>query len=294
MNYNSQETPNFYAILPANIRYSKDLTDFQKILYSEISALTQANGYCYAKNSYFSKVFNKDIATISRHISKLVKLGFLSIEFKYKSNTKEIENRFLRVIPIDKNINTPCQNNQDPIDKNIKGGIDENVKDNNTSKEQYKNNKKNKIKKDNVSDVKKSKKVDYISIIDNSVLSVSVKSELKIFFDNRKELAQSDRKFKITTIAVQRIIQNLLSSKFNDDKHRIESISNAIQSNYVTIYPVKNFNQKNSNDNFRDFISEQKQNLQKQNQIINHSLPTLPNNEIDENLILDRFEKQPF
>ena len=137
-----REQPTFFGILPANVRYSKDLTDFQKLLYVEISALTQANGYCYADNSYFAELYGKEVETISRNITKLVKYGFLSREIKYKGNTKEIESRFLRVIPLDKNINTPCQNNQEGTDKNINTPIDKNVKDNNTRDKQYKNNKK--------------------------------------------------------------------------------------------------------------------------------------------------------
>jgi hypothetical protein len=37
----NMETPNFYAIIPADIRYSKELSMFQKLLYAEITALTQ-------------------------------------------------------------------------------------------------------------------------------------------------------------------------------------------------------------------------------------------------------------
>jgi hypothetical protein len=34
------EKPSFYAILPADVRYAEDLTSLQKILYAEITALT--------------------------------------------------------------------------------------------------------------------------------------------------------------------------------------------------------------------------------------------------------------
>jgi len=41
-----KENPNYYSILPANVRYDKKLTPFEKILYSEIVALTNKDGYC--------------------------------------------------------------------------------------------------------------------------------------------------------------------------------------------------------------------------------------------------------
>ena len=34
------DNPSFYAILPADVRYAEDLTSLQKILYAEITALT--------------------------------------------------------------------------------------------------------------------------------------------------------------------------------------------------------------------------------------------------------------
>ena len=277
--------------------YEQDIKP-QSVKFTLVTLCNYANedGISYPSWKTLEKMLSASRKTVYNSLKKLEELGYIkkvSIDYVPKKYYQG-QNCYMASVNF-----TPVQSLH-PCKSYTSGGVNltpkgvQSLHPNIKNKQKIETKEKKYIKKDCVSDVKKSKKVDYISIIDNSVLSVSVKSELKIFFDNRKELAQSDRKFKITTIAVQRIIQNLLSSKFNDDKHRIESISNAIQSNYVTIYPVKNFNQKNSNDNFRDFISEQKQNLQKQNQIINHSLPTLPNNEIDENLILDRFEKQPF
>ncbi len=46
-------TPNYYAIVPAPVRYAKDLSEFQKLLYAKITALSQKDGFCYASNNYF-------------------------------------------------------------------------------------------------------------------------------------------------------------------------------------------------------------------------------------------------
>ncbi len=113
-----EEKPNYYAILPANIRYDKKLTDKAKLLYAEITSLTYKTGECWASNKYFSELYAISVETVSRIIKLLIDNGYLERKIIYKSDTKEISNRVL--IPIDKNINTYCQKNQYPIDKNVK------------------------------------------------------------------------------------------------------------------------------------------------------------------------------
>lgn len=134
---------NYYAIIPANVRYDKDLSANAKLLYGEITALSNGEGYCWATNSYFANLYNVSNETISRWISQLIKKGYIKSVIIYKNGTKEIDLRKLYVgnipidenvnTPIDKNINTYCEKSHNPIDKNINTPIDENVKENNTS-----------------------------------------------------------------------------------------------------------------------------------------------------------------
>ncbi len=42
--------PAFWAVLPAAVRYDEELPPNAKLLYAEISALTDQRGYCYASN----------------------------------------------------------------------------------------------------------------------------------------------------------------------------------------------------------------------------------------------------
>ena len=73
--------PSFFSILTADVRYNKNLTANEKILFSEITALTNSRGYCSASNKYFSELYNVDSRTIQRWISNLVKYGFISLSF---------------------------------------------------------------------------------------------------------------------------------------------------------------------------------------------------------------------
>jgi len=69
-----------YGILPANVRYQEGLSSFAKVIYSEINALSNKNGYCFASNAYFENVFKKSTATISRVLTELQDHGAIKIK----------------------------------------------------------------------------------------------------------------------------------------------------------------------------------------------------------------------
>ena len=62
-----ESKPNYYSIIPAEIRYDPDLPPNAKLLYSEITSLCNKEGYCYASNKYFSKLYK--VNKITRRIS---------------------------------------------------------------------------------------------------------------------------------------------------------------------------------------------------------------------------------
>lgn len=116
---------NYYAILPANIRYDKDLSPNAKLLYGEITALSNEKGYCWATNSYFANLYNVKNTAVSRWIKQLVKKGYVTSVITYKNETKEIDSRRLYIghTPIVKKDNTPI----------VKKDKDNNTSINNTS-----------------------------------------------------------------------------------------------------------------------------------------------------------------
>ena len=107
-----KERPNYYSIIPADIRYDTELRDKAKLLYGEITALCNKNGYCFASNKYFAELYGVTTTTISTLIKELVDAGYIESVIQYKAGTKEILNRYLKI---------------------FKEGIQKNLKDNNTS-----------------------------------------------------------------------------------------------------------------------------------------------------------------
>lgn len=119
----TKEQPSYYAILTADVRYSKLLKPNEKLLFAEITALTNMNGQCFATNKYFAELYDVSIETVSRWVSHLEKLGFIKRTIKYKEGSKQIDKRFISLAtPIDEKINTPHDNKvMTPIDEKVKG-----------------------------------------------------------------------------------------------------------------------------------------------------------------------------
>ncbi len=129
-----EEQKNYYAIIPANVRYDKNLKDKAKLLYGEITALCNEKGYCWANNEYFANLYGISKTTVSLLIKNLIDNGYIYSEIIYKDGTKEILNRYLSIVkyPIKEKLNTP-------IKEKLK---DNNTVINNTINNLYKNSKK--------------------------------------------------------------------------------------------------------------------------------------------------------
>ena len=124
----------YYAIIPANVRYDKTLTPNAKLLYGEITALCNEKGFCWANNEYFSELYGVSKTSISKWISSLIERGYLQSEIIYKEGSKEILNRYLRIVkePIEEKLNTYLTKVKDPIEEKLNTPIEEKLKDNNT------------------------------------------------------------------------------------------------------------------------------------------------------------------
>lgn len=106
--------PNYYAIIPANVRYDKALKPNAKLLYGEITALAQRDGYCWATNEYFAALYEVDHKTISRWISQLRECGYIGVELIPGDGNK-------RKITIDKIVTTYTQKSHEVVTKKSRG-----------------------------------------------------------------------------------------------------------------------------------------------------------------------------
>ena len=112
--------PSYFSIIPAEIKYNREITDFAKILYGEIMSLSNDKGYCYATNQYFADLYGKDKDTISKTVASLKAIGVVSVEI--------IDSFQRKIYPL---IAVGVRQNNLGGSVKIPKGIDENVDNNN-------------------------------------------------------------------------------------------------------------------------------------------------------------------
>lgn len=223
----------YYAILPANVRYDKNITPNAKLLYAEITALCNDKGYCWAGNAYFAELYGVTKTSISNWISSLQKNGYVDVQLIYKENSKEIQSRHISIAN-----NIPIQNNLDTRTKNIVEGIQKNFTDNtkiiNTKKEEI-------ISKDIITqnqkplipkETKKAKKTKDIVTMRNMINAFteneSIREKLLEYFNMRIKKGLQPNQWKI-------ILDDLRDYAGESAKIAIDKINGSIAGGYMQI-----------------------------------------------------------
>jgi hypothetical protein len=126
---NEKIEPNYWAVITAKVRYSK-IPANAKLLYGEINALCNTNGYCWASNQYFANLYGVTTQAISKWVNLLAKAGHIKLKYEY--NGKEIKQRHIYIIEpeVSTNIVGVSTNDEKGINKRLKG-YQQKIKDNN-------------------------------------------------------------------------------------------------------------------------------------------------------------------
>ena len=89
---------NYYAIIPADVRYDENLSPNAKLLFGEITALSNKKGYSWAQNRYFSDLYNVDVKTVSRWIKQLQDHNYIKTEIEFDKQTKQVTKRKIKIL----------------------------------------------------------------------------------------------------------------------------------------------------------------------------------------------------
>lgn len=120
--------PQYWAVIPSPVRYDENLTPSEKLLYGEISSLTNKTGYCFAANAYFAELYGLTERTIRRMLADLQEYGYIRIE---DGNGGRLRRRiYAGVNPLSPAAPNPDKNVREPGQK-CPGNPDKNVRRNN-------------------------------------------------------------------------------------------------------------------------------------------------------------------
>ena len=105
-------TPSYYVVIPASVRFDRNLSRGAILLYGDIVALCNQEGYCWASNKYFANMWDVSKSSIKNYLLELVNQKHIITEI--------LDNNSRKIF-----INSPIktQNNGDiPKQKNDRGG----------------------------------------------------------------------------------------------------------------------------------------------------------------------------
>jgi hypothetical protein len=216
--------PSYYAIIPAEVRYSA-IKPNAKLLFGELTALSNKHGYSFASNNYFAELYSVSKNTISLWIKELIDAGFVSSQL-IKDKNQIIERRIYITFK------------SDTIIKNDERGIIKNDEYNKTSI--------NNIKKNiNINERKFNFK---FLIWDLKEISIEIKNE---FFNYWSEANHSNTKMKFelekTWDLEKRINRWISNSKKWTRPEQKSKVEMAISNHQKALKMIQNYNN-NTND----------------------------------------------
>ena len=90
--------PNYYAVIPADVRYNKKLSPNSKLLYAEITALCNMNGKCTASTEYFCRLYEVSRVSIQKWVKILENNNYIKRVNIYRQGSKEILTRIITLV----------------------------------------------------------------------------------------------------------------------------------------------------------------------------------------------------
>ena len=225
-----EQQRSYYAIIPANVRYDKDLAPNAKLLYGEITALCNEKGYCWASNQYFAELYGVSVLSVKRWVNSLVTKGYVYRTLTYKPNSKEVDKRILSIDSGIKIDTTSVQKCYDPSIKNDTSSSIKNDTDNNTSINNTFNN----------TDIYKEKKKQKSETVKSIIAEYTENKDLQDALHGFVEMRNKAR--KPLTARAMKLSLNKLNELALDDVTKIAIVNQSIVHSWLTFYKLQNNN----------------------------------------------------
>ena len=233
-----EETPNksYYAIIPASVRYDRELTPNAKLLYGEITALCNEKGYCWATNKYFAELYGVSKKSISKWVKALSDRGHIQSKVVRKEGSEEIENRYITILPhpMEQKFNTYGIKGNDPVEQKFT--------DNNTSN----------TTTNTTSNKKKERKQSGYDVILASVTDAELRDLYYEYIKMRKLI-----KSPLTDRALVMLINKVHTLEPQSVERQKRLLETAIMNNWKSVYPLKEDKHQDGTGNmFLDMLAE--------------------------------------
>lgn len=212
---NTNNHQSFFITITAEVLYDKSLNPIEKLIFAEISSLTNKEGYCFASNKHFADIFDRNETTISTIINKLQKKQYIDIEILEKEGNKR--KIFLSCL---------LKNQKRSFEKSKEGSFEKSKHSNTVTS--------NTINKEKIYIKENDEKV-------NVVLPAFLKEEIwNDFLQHRKETGHP-----VKSTSVQKLLSKF--EKLHKEGQDVnECILRTIESGYRGVFPIES---KNTNKN---------------------------------------------
>ena len=214
----NKDKKNYYAIIPANVRYDKRLSPLTRLIYGEITALSNEKGYCFATNAYFANLYSMSNVSISRCISELKEHNYIRVVYDIKEKNVDkrkiyinnLENKKLESEELNKK-NEKLENEELKNNEEISNNEEININIQEYKEDINKNNNTN--KNDDAFSLAKIKLVNRIKLNDDTDLSNNIKEYNQNCLDGIKEKVKDNNIINNTNNNI--INSNFLLSEFD-------------------------------------------------------------------------------
>lgn len=103
--------PNYLAVIPAEVRYDKRLSSSAILLYGELVALSNKQGYAWPTNRYFADLYSVRLETVSRWLTQLEKARHIEMIHE-RGGRRRIYPLIKNRRGLDEKIKSPCEKDQ--------------------------------------------------------------------------------------------------------------------------------------------------------------------------------------
>lgn len=268
----------YYSILPANVRYDKNLNASTKLFYAELTALANEKGYCWASNGYFANLYGVTKQTISVWIKLLRDKEYIKTKIEYFEGTRNIKRR---LIFINNNfLNDFGNQNDDDFEEEIEENDLSNKSDEVSNKSDTLSNKsddpiKKNLKENNINEYysinninnkgcgenQKNKNADEEALKEIKSISKDkgIQKAIKDFAGNDLEMIDALKEFykarsklkKPLTARALKLNINSLKDLSDDRDEQIAIIDQSIQKGWQSFYALKDDNPKKKKEGIK-------------------------------------------